>query len=300
MKYLASDYHCYNRQDPRHLMPSVRSILCLAYPYDLHSPETLSGMENYLIAGYAEGIDYHIKIPKKLAHLVTQIEVLCNKKIEFSLYTDSAPVLERELASRAGLGWIGRNSCLINPAIGSAFLLAEVFLDLDLTPDNPFNDDRCGSCHRCVEACPTHCIHPNRTIDSRLCLSYHSIENKKNIPPEIGEKLPPWLFGCDVCQMVCPWNSKDHLPDPLLCFTAQDLLDFLKLSPEDFGLRFKDSAILRTKYFGFMRNVLLNLLSVDRELSLPAVNELIKTNRDPNLVKLALSLLDKCEQKPPQ
>jgi epoxyqueuosine reductase len=298
MKYLASDYHCHPRSNPRILMPSVRSILCLAYPYTLHLPEALSGKEKFLVAGYATGPDYHLEIPKRLVRLVSRIEAFCNKKLEFQIFTDSAPVLERELARRAGLGWIGRNSCLINPAKGSGFLLAEVFLDLELIPDNPFKDDRCGSCHRCVDACPTHCIHPDRTIDSRLCLSYHSIENKKGIPPEIGEKLPPWLFGCDICQMVCPWNKNTHYIEPPLYFTSQDLVNFLIMSPEDISLRFKESAILRAKYFGFLRNVLINIVLVDRGLSLPALNYFIETNVNSELENLAKSMKTKLEKKP--
>jgi epoxyqueuosine reductase len=292
MSYLTTDYHRDARRDPHILMPSVRSILCLAFPYSLHSTYTLSGKDKFLVAGYARGIDYHLEIPKRLTRLVSRIECLSYNKFESKIFTDSAPVLERELASRAGLGWIGRNSCLLNPAIGSSFLLAEVFLDLDLNPDSQFEVDRCGSCHRCVDACPTHCIQPDGTIDSRLCLSYHSIENKNIFLPEIGNKLPPWLFGCDICQMVCPWNKNAYRDEPPLSFTSQGLVDFLKMSPDDFNLRFKESAILRAKYFGFLRNVLFNIASVDRRLSLSVLNDFIKTNRDPELVKLALSLRD--------
>ncbi len=292
MSYLATDYHVNTRRDPQTLMPSLRSILCLAYPYSLHSMDALSKRDKFLVAGYAQGIDYHLEIPKRLNQLVSRIEFLNDNKFESKIFTDSAPVLERELASRAGLGWIGRNSCLINPSIGSAFLLAEVFLDIDLSPDSQFEVDRCGSCHRCVDACPTHCIQPDRTIDSRLCLSYHSIENKNGLPPELGDQLPPWLFGCDICQMVCPWNKNAHHGELPQSFTPQELVYFLKISPEDFNLRFKDSAILRAKYFGFIRNVLLNIVNVDRDLSLPVLNDFIKANHDPELVKLALSLRD--------
>jgi epoxyqueuosine reductase len=298
MKYLATDYHCNTRRDPHILMPSVRSILCLGFPYSLHSLDVLLKKDKLLAAGYASGIDYHLEVPKRLTQLVSRIEALCDKNIESKFFTDSAPILERELANRAGLGWIGRNSCLINPAVGSSFLLAEVFLDLDLTPDIPFENDRCGSCHRCVDACPTQCIHSDRTIDSRICLSYHSIENKKGFPSEIGDKLPPWLFGCDICQMVCPWNKDVHRNEPPLSFTPQDLVDFLRLSPDEFNLRFKDSAILRAKYFGFIRNVLLNMVLIDQELSLPALNYFIETNFNSEFVNLAKTLRIKLEKKP--
>jgi epoxyqueuosine reductase len=299
MNYLATEYHRDTRRDPHILMPSVRSILCLAFPYSLHPSDSLIEKDKFLVAGYASGIDYHIEIPKKLTDLVSRIENLCNKKLESKLFTDSAPVLERELASRAGLGWIGRNSCLINPSFGSAFLLAEVFLDIDLIPDIPFEQDRCGNCHRCVDACPTRCINPDRTIDSRLCLSYHTIENKKNIPTEIGEKLPPWIFGCDICQMVCPWNKNTRGNTLPQTFTPQDLVEFLKMSPNDYELRFKESAILRAKYFGFIRNVILNIVQIDPELTLPALNHFVDTNENSDFVNLAKNLKTKLEKKPP-
>jgi epoxyqueuosine reductase len=298
MKYLATEYHRNTRRDPHILMPSVRSILCLAFPFSLHPPDVLFEKDKFLVAGYAAGVDYHLEIPKRVAQLVSRIESLCNKQLESKIFTDSAPILERELASRAGLGWIGRNSCLINPSFGSAFLLAEIFLDINLIPDIPFDEDRCGNCHQCMDACPTGCIKPDRTIDSRLCLSYHSIENKKSIPPVISEKLPPWLFGCDICQMVCPWNKNTRGYTLPQTFTPQDLVDFLRMSPDEFNLRFKDSAILRAKYFGFIRNVLFNIVLVDQELSLPALNFFIETNVNSEFVNLAKNLRIKLEKKP--
>jgi len=299
MQYLATDYHRNARRDPHVLMPSVKSIICLAFPYPLHPLGILSEHDRFLVAGYAAGTDYHLELPKRLNLFQSTIENLCNKQIRYKSFTDSAPILEREFANRAGLGWIGRNSCLINPEIGSAFLLAEVFLDLELTPDIPFEDDRCGSCHRCVDACPTKCINPDQTINSSRCLSYHSIENKNGIPDDIAGKMPPWIFGCDICQMVCPWNKKAQSAEPPISFSSRELVEFLQIPPDDFDLRFRESAIKRTKFYGFMRNIILNLGQVDPVLRQLALDQFIESNGNPDLVNLGMYMKAKLEKKPP-
>ena len=141
-----------------------------------------------------------------MKELVQFIEEQVGGPIKNRCYTDTGPILERDLAQRAGIGWIGKNTCLINPKQGSYFLLSEIFLDLALEPDPPFITDHCGTCTRCIEACPTDCILPNRTLDARRCISYLTIELKDDIPTELREKMGDWVFGCDICQMVCPWN----------------------------------------------------------------------------------------------
>lgn len=297
MAYLATNYHFESRKDPRKLMSSAQSVICLAYPYSLHSKQTLSAKDTHLIAGYAVGIDYHHAIPEMLASLVSTIENLCSRQFEFKIFSDSAPILERELACRAGLGWIGRNTCLINPSRGSAFLLAEIFLDLPLSPDKPFDADRCGSCNRCVESCPTRAILPDRTIDSNRCLSYHTIESKNDIPNEIAEKLPPWLFGCDICQMVCPWNRQSALNDTAISFSGSELIGLLHLTPDEFSDHYAHSSIRRAKYFGFMRNLLINVASFDNNTSLPVLEEFININSDERLRNLALFLLEKIKKR---
>ena len=158
------------------------------------------------VAAYAWGDDYHDTLPKKLQELAAFIEEQAGQPVANRFYTDTGPLLERELAQRAGLGWIGKNTHLINPKAGSFFLLAEILLDLELEPDPPFTSDHCGTCTRCIQACPTGCILPNRTIDARRCLSYLTIELKDDIPADLRPTLGNWVFGCDLCQMVCPWN----------------------------------------------------------------------------------------------
>ena len=174
-------------------------------------------------------------------------------------YTDTGPVLERDLAQRAGLGWIGKNTCLINPKLGSYFLLAELLLDLDLQPDAAFETDHCGSCTRCIQACPTSCILPDRTIDARRCISYLTIELKDAIPLELRTKTDDWIFGCDICQMVCPWNrfappygDPEFAGDPST--RAPNLDEQLQLSAEEFSQRARGSPLKRTKHSGALRN----------------------------------------------
>jgi len=292
MKYMSSEFHRKTRKDPRLLMPSTQSIVCLAYPYALPSLALLDQKDAFLVVGYVGERDYHLVLPEKLKQLITQIETICGSKVEHQIFCDSGPILERELAMRAGLGWIGKNSCLISPAEGSAFLLSEVLLALPLTPDAPFSVDRCGSCQRCISACPTHCINPDRTIDANRCLSYHTIENKGEIPQEIAERTPPWLFGCDICQMVCPWNQHITRCTTTEPYTPADMIEWLGMDAVTFEDRYKGSAILRAKYSGWMRNTLINLASLDRTISEPILRSYLNRQTDPQLHELICTLLE--------
>ena len=166
------------------------------------------------IASYAHGDDYHDILPARMKELVQFIEEQVGGPVQNRYYTDTGPILERDLAQRAGIGWIGKNTCLINPKQGSYFLLSEILLDLELEPDPPFTTDHCGTCTRCIEACPTDCILPNRTLDARRCISYLTIELKDDIPLELRDKIGDWVFGCDICQQVCPWNRFAAEGDP--------------------------------------------------------------------------------------
>ncbi|GAB4503181.1 MAG: tRNA epoxyqueuosine(34) reductase QueG [Anaerolineales bacterium] len=284
MHYLANERACARRADPRLILPECQSILVLAIPYSPPlPPHALSAREKGIgmrasgkIAAYAWGQDYHLVIPPKLQALVEFIEAKAGRPILHRYYTDTGPVLERDLAQRAGLGWIGKNTCLIHPKGGSYFFLAEILLDLQLAPDAPFQADYCGTCTRCIQACPTHCILPNRTLDARRCLSYLTIENKGDIPPALRPKLDDWVFGCDICQTVCPWNrfalrdvDASFAPRPA---TAQpDLLSALALSPADFNRTFKGTPLERAKRRGYLRNVAVALGNVAGAEALPAL-----------------------------
>ena len=257
MNYLATDRSRLRRADPKQILPECKSILVLATPYSPPSPSRRGNEGEVRVASYAQGADYHDVLPARMKQLVQFIEGQVGGPVKNRWYTDTGPVLERDLAQRAGIGWIGKNTCLINPKQGSYFLLSEIFLDLELEPDAPFITDHCGTCTRCIEACPTDCILPDRTLDATRCISYLTIELKDDIPTELRDKMGNWIFGCDICQMVCPWNRFAPEGDPAFSDQEQHppLTDELTLTPQAFNQRFKRTPIQRTKRRGYLRNV---------------------------------------------
>ena len=262
MHYLANDRARTHRADPRLILSECESILVLAAPYaDPRSAEaSKEPAPTGRVAAYAWGDDYHNTFPVKLGELVAFIEEQVGHPVPNRYYTDTGPILERDLAQRAGLGWIGKNTCLINPKHGSYFLLAEILLDIELEPDQPFSTDHCGTCTRCIQACPTECILPGRTIDARRCISYLTIELKDEIPEEIRPSLGDWVFGCDICQMVCPWNrfanqKVDASFAPRPDVPHPNLIHDLELTFEAFNHKFKGSPVKRAKRRGYLRNV---------------------------------------------
>jgi len=210
MAYLAAERAVSRRADPRRILPSCRSILVVGMR---HAPPPSA--DGPRLAAYALGEDYHRVVLERLERLMTFLQPRAAEPFEYRLYTDTGPLLERELAQRAGLGWIGKNTCLIHPRHGSYFLLGEALVSEPLEPDAPFVADRCGTCTRCLDACPTACILPDRTIDARRCISYQTIENRGPIPPDLRPAIGDWIFGCDVCQQVCPWNVRFAAPTPI-------------------------------------------------------------------------------------
>ena len=262
MHYLADERSRVRRANPRLILPECKSLLVLAAPYaDPKSAEASEGPgPTGRVAAYAWGDDYHNVFTAKLQELVTFIEGQVGYPVPNRSYTDTGPILERDLAQRAGLGWIGKNTCLINPEHGSYFLLAEILLGLELDPDLPFVTDHCGTCTRCIDACPTECILPDRTIDARRCISYLTIELKDDIPEALRPLLGNWVFGCDICQMVCPWNrfateKVDVAFSPRHDVPCPNLIRELDLAPDDFNRRFKNSPVKRAKRRGYFRNV---------------------------------------------
>lgn len=274
MGYLAAENARARRADPRLILPECQSILVLGIRYDAPAslpaplpadhPRRVQGDERRAqgrVASYAWGDDYHTVLPPRLRTLVTFIEQQVGHTVPNRYYTDTGPVLERDLAQRAGLGWIGKNTCLINPKSGSYFLLAEILLGIALESDPPFVTDHCGTCTRCIEACPTECILPDRSLDAGRCISYLTIENKGEIPPGLRSLTGEWVFGCDICQAVCPWNIRFAAPDGHPALAAREgiplpvLADELGLTPQQFGKKFKDSPVKRAKRRGYLRNV---------------------------------------------
>lgn len=277
MAYLADEAAVEHRADPKRILPECRSILVLGIPYSnpslLPIPDGTSPTGR--IASYAWGTDYHLVLPERLRALVAFLEEEVGHAIPNRWYTDTGPILERDLAMRAGLGWIGKNTCLINPKSGSYFLLAEILLGIELPPDEPFTTDHCGSCTRCIDACPTDCILPDRTIDAGRCISYLTIENKAEIPEELRPPMGEWLFGCDICQIVCPWNIRfaPQTGDPDLAprhgIANPILANELTLTPQTFNQKFKNSPLKRAKRRGYLRNATVAAANSGQPVLLP-------------------------------
>jgi epoxyqueuosine reductase len=268
MEYLKND----KRADPKLILPECKSILVLALPYSSFTLHPSS----FQVASYALSDDYHDVIPPKLKQIVEFIEEQLGYKIPNRYYTDTGPILERELAQRAGLGWVGKNSMLIHPKLGSTFLLAEILLGIELEPDAPIID-HCGTCTRCIQACPTQCILPSRTLDARKCISYLTIENKGDIPEDLRPQLQNWIFGCDVCQQVCPWNRFSAPADSSLAPNiATPLPTDMLLTPAEFNQRFKKSPIKRAKRRGYLRNLAVAIGNSGAENDLPILEKAMR------------------------
>ena len=279
MAYLARPSALERRQDPRRILPECRSILVLAWPY--HPPA--ESKKQARVAAYARGWDYHDVLVEKLRKLVSSLEARMGGAFPFRLYTDTGPLLERELAQRAGLGWIGKNTCLIDPRHGSYFLLAEALLGIQLVPDAPFAADRCGSCSRCLEACPTDCILPDRTIDARRCISYLTIELKGTMPAELRPAVGEWLFGCDICQEVCPWNVRFAGPPSGVDIGEDDPTaeEILRADAAMIRRRTQGTALRRAGRRGLLRNAAVVAGNTRAADLVPALVERLRADDDP-------------------
>ena len=288
MNYLAEERSRTRRADPKLVLPECKSILVLALPYSPNNSEFRILNSEFQIASYALGDDYHDTIPPRLKLIIEFIEEQIGHPIPNRYYTDTGPILERDLAQRAGLGWIGKNSMLINPKAGSTFFLAEILLGidpstgsgLDLEPDDTIITDHCGTCARCITACPTQCILPNRTLDARHCISYLTIELKDDIPTELRPLMQDWIFGCDICQRVCPWNrfsaQADSAFEPKIPLPI--LPSDLTLSSVEFNQRFKQSPIKRAKRRGYLRNLAVAIGNNGNENDIPILEQAMQDN----------------------
>lgn len=248
--------HFDKRLDPRLLVDGAKSVVTVLLNY--FPKETLNTEDNFKISKYAYGIDYHYVIKEKLNALMQQISEEIGE-VHGRAFVDSAPVMDKAWATRSGAGWIGKNANIIRPRVGSFFFIGELIIDLELTPDEPMQD-YCGTCTRCIDACPTAAITEPYVVDGSRCISYLTIELKNNIPEEFKGKMDNWIFGCDVCQDVCPWNSfaKPHhepafvLQEDLRNFSKKD---WLEISKEVFDKTFKHSPIKRSKWEGLKKNI---------------------------------------------
>ncbi len=255
MSYMAN--HFDKRVDPRKLVPGAKSVISLLYNY--HNPATQTDPNAPKISQYAYGKDYHFVIKDKLKQLFQFVNDEIGA-IEGRVFVDSAPVMERDWARRAGNGWMGKHTLLIHPRAGSYFFLAELISDLDLPADAPMKD-YCGTCTRCIDACPTEAIaEDGYELDATKCISYLTIELRESIPTGFSGQMDNWMFGCDVCQQVCPWNrfatphnDPNFEPHPDLLQMQKE--DWEELTEEVFRKVFKKSAVKRTKYSGLTRNI---------------------------------------------
>jgi epoxyqueuosine reductase len=255
MRWMAREDATEKRGDFQKVVPGAKSIICVALHY--RTNENWDEEKHGKVARYARGVDYHDVLTARLRELQNWISEKwpCNGRV----YVDTGPLLEREIARRAGLGWIGKNSMLLSRELGSYFLLGEIVLDLELAYDAPHNAQFCGSCTRCLDACPTNAFVAPFVLDANKCISFHTIENRESAPRELKEHFGDWLFGCDICQEVCPWNNKSQAlsGEPEL-WTREfpELAEFLKMPQDEFSRRLKGSPLKRPKRRGMKRNAL--------------------------------------------
>lgn len=255
MNYMANHFEL--RTDPTKLVPGAKTVISLMYNYFTENEQTDPDAPKISI--YALGRDYHKVIKKKLKELIHFIRTEIGD-VNGRAFVDSAPVLERDWAKRSGLGWVGKNTLLINPKKGSYYFLAEIICDLDLVKDAPMKD-YCGTCTKCIDACPTEAISKEGyLLDGSKCISYLTIERKEAIPESFKGKMDNWMFGCDICQEVCPWNrfSEKHKEpefEPRTGILQRTEKEWEELTEEVFNVLFEGTPVKRTKFSGLKRNI---------------------------------------------
>jgi epoxyqueuosine reductase len=263
------------RLDLQQVLPGARSVIAVALNYHQGNPPAAPGWSG--VARYAWGRDYHDVMTPRLETLLAFLRDAAGAPVRGKIYVDTGPVLERDLAARAGLGWIGKNTNLLHPALGSFFFIGVILTTAELRVDAPL-PDRCGTCRACLEACPTQAFVAPYVLDARRCIAYLTIENKGAIPEELREGVGEWAFGCDVCQTVCPWNRKasvtregEFLPaEPL-----PDLSALLGMTEADFKARFGGTPLSRPKRHGLLRNLAVVLGNRGDASAIPALSRVL-------------------------
>ena len=259
------------RLDPSVLMPGVRTILVVGLFYEPREgspePDNANSRPRGRVAAYAGGEDYHTVLIDRLRTLAEGLSALAGRRVAARCYVDTGPVQERVFAARAGIGWVGKNTLVIDPDLGSKMLLGVILTDLDLEPSVPLND-HCGTCRACLDACPSEAFPEPYVLDATCCIAYTTIEKRGEFPLEQRSDQGDWVFGCDVCQDVCPWNRKRRvgdLPDPLVLrerlgprpeWAAPALAELLALDEETWSERVRGTAVKRARYQGLIRNAL--------------------------------------------
>jgi epoxyqueuosine reductase len=259
-------------------MPAARSVIVCAYPYAL-TPVRDADWASRLtgrIAAYALGADYHDVVKARLQQLCEHL--LRDGARACRVHVDAGPLLEKELARRAGLGWYGHNTNLLTPKRGSALLLGCILTDLELVPDSPFGDEHCGTCRACIPACPTGALDSGPTIDARRCISYLTIELRGIVPHSLRPKMGNWLFGCDDCQTICPWNGD---ATDASAFLRPSLVEVLGLCEEEFVASYGATAVARARRRGFARNAAVALGNSRNPDAVDPLEEALRHDRDP-------------------
>jgi epoxyqueuosine reductase len=288
MEYLAREDAVHRRANPAAAWPQLRSAIVVALNYYAADADAGVGVGagTGIIARYARGRDYHKVMKAKLLQLLAWMEKEMGRELPAArAYVDTGPVLERELAQRAGLGWFGRNTMLIDPRRGSYFFLGALLVEVDLEHDSPFTEDRCGSCQACVSACPTGALlgrdeNGAPRIDATRCISYLTIEHRGSIPLELRPLIGNRIFGCDICQEVCPWNSAKFVQlsrerdfSPRSHVSGRKLIDLMSMNESEWDEFSRGSAIRRAKRGGFLRNVAVALGNTGDPSALPVLTK---------------------------
>ncbi len=279
MGYMARPDRVERREDPGKIVPSARSIVCVGLNY--YSPLPPAYLERHpsfgLISNYAWGMDYHDVMMPRLESLAAFIGVEMGRDVAHRAYVDTGPVLERAYAARAGLGFIGKNTCLIHPRMGSWLFLGEILVDVELDPTTEQARTSCGTCRRCLDACPTGALVAPYVLDARRCISYLTIELKGPIPRELRSLIGNWIYGCDVCQAVCPWQRFARATKERSFWAdganraAPVLLDLIEMDEEAFQRRYEGSPILRIGRRRLLRNTAVALGNWGDEQTVPAL-----------------------------
>ncbi len=263
--------------NPQELLPGARSIICLGLNY--HRPQAPTSNNQQLtgqVASYAQGRDYHRVMKQRMRGLVEELSHRLETNLAARWYVDDGPMLDRAAASRSGLGWFGKNTNILSPGLGSWIFLGQIITDLELEPDPPLQKS-CGSCVQCIEACPTGAIIGPYVLDNTRCISFQTIENRGAIPRELRPLMLDWIFGCDICQVVCPVNRK-AAPATEPAFqrgelATLDLLELLSLTEEGFRERFAGTPIMRAKLVGLKRNACVALGNRREPSAVPALSQ---------------------------
>ena len=267
------------RLDPHLVLSSARSVITVGFPYRPVQPPAIDWRTELRgrIAAYAFGTDYHEVVLAKLEQLAA---VICDASHSARAYVDTGPILEREWAHVGGVGWFGKNTTILHQQQGSWFFLGEILTDLEFEPE-AIVPDHCGTCRRCLDLCPTGALKDGYEMDARLCISYLTIEYRGVIPPALRPRVGEWIFGCDVCQEVCPWNDKTSRETHAAAELFPYLPDLLAFDAETYRRRYRDSAVSRAKYECLLRNVTVVLGNTKNPRAVPSLASALETHPSP-------------------